>query len=330
MALFGSAKDCMDVFNKVDRFIITTHEKPDGDAIGSCLALYNYTKTKGKDSKIINISQTPDNLKFLPNSSEIIEYKKEQHEKEFLNADAIFILDINDISRLGEVGEAIKKSNAIVVVIDHHVSPENDHDYCFMDTTASSAGELIYKFLQEDEGLRLDTSISDPLYVAILMDTGSFRFDRTDAEVHRIVAELIETGSIPGELYDRVYNTRTLNGFKLKSLVEGTIELYYNNRFSAMIARREYFIETGASRYDTEGFVEEQMSIKGVEACVLLTQTPDNDEIRLSFRSKSIPVRDIAVSFGGGGHQHASGGKIHGVTIDKAKEIVVDKVGELF
>ncbi len=330
MTLQQSLRQCHKALLESENLIICTHEKPDGDAIGSSLALYNYAISIGKKVNIILNNPAPPNLEFLPGAGSMAVYDESRDGHLFDEADAIFILDVNDLPRLNDVGRAIMKSSAKKVVIDHHENPQSFADVHCIDTTATATGEILFKFFWVNDKTSLTKEIAECLYVAILMDTGSFRFDSTDSEVHRIVADLIDLGANPSALYDKIYNNRSLNSMRLEGLVVSTAELHFGGKFCSMLARREFFEETGTDKYDTEGFVEDQLSIKGVEAGVLITQTEGNDEIRLSFRSKTISVRDIAVKFGGGGHRHAAGGRINNCTIDQAKEIVLEAVGEFF
>lgn len=330
MELLKSLQLCHRVLLESENLIICTHEKPDGDAIGSSLALYKYAISLGKKAKIILNNPAPPNLEFLPGAERMIVYKKSRDLHLFDEADTIFILDVNDIPRMNDVGQVIMKSGKKKVIIDHHVKPQDFGDVNCIDSTATATGEILYKFFQINDKAALTKEIAECLYVSILMDTGSFRFDRTDSEAHRIVAGLIDLGADPSMLYDKIYNNRSLNSMCLEGLVRSTAGLHFGGKFCTMLVRRKFFEETGTTKYDTEGFVEGQLSIKGVEAGVLITQTTDNDEIRLSFRSKTISVRDIAMKFGGGGHRHAAGGRIYDCTIDEAKEIVLKTVGEHF
>ncbi len=335
MKLKQSLQKCHEVLLESENIIICTHEKPDGDAIGSSLALYLYAVSLGKKATIVLNNPAPPNLVFMPAADKMILYDQSGNQQLFDEADAIFILDVGALARIGDVGLAIVKSGGKKVIIDHHEEPEDIADVICVDTAATATGEILYRLFQIGSNTALSKEIAECLYVSILMDTGSFRFDRTGSETHRIVAGLIGLGANPALLYDRVYNNRSLNSMRLEGLARATAELDLDGKFCSMLVRQEFFEETGANKYDTEGFVESMLSIKGVEAGVLITQNInidniENEEIRLSFRSKTISVRKVAMRFGGGGHKLAAGGKIYNRTIDEAKEIVLKAVGEFF
>lgn len=323
-------KKCIEKINQSNNIILTTHENPDGDAIGSTLALYQYIRSLGKNVKVINYSPTPPYLEFISYADDILVYEIEQHKEYFMEADLIIVLDLNDIPRMKTVGEAILSSRAYKIIIDHHLEPKEFADLIVVDTDAPATGELIYKLIKSDSAFKMSKGIVDAIYIAILMDTGSFRFDRTDSEVHHIAADLIELGADPVVLYDKVYNIKTLNAVQLQSMSQATTELLFDGKFSIALVRREFFQQTNTQKHDTEGFVEDQLKVLGVEAGVLLTQTTDSSEIRLSFRSKTISIREIAVHFGGGGHAHAAGARIIGKTIDEVKSDVIKEVTKIF
>ncbi len=326
----ASLEQIFNVINRSKEFLILTHTNPDGDAIGSCLALYHYLTQKNKKVALKILSPVPTNLQFL-SGIEIFEILTNQSKYNIQkNFDAIFILDLNDISRLKEIQSGIDNSNAVKVVIDHHQEPKNFADYYLVDTTASSTGEILYKLLKKDKSIKWAPEIIEGLYVAIMTDTGNFRFERTDGEVHRIVADLIDLGVDPVKLYNEVYNKIPLNAAKLMGLGYARLESYYQNKLVVMPIFHKDFVETNSVEEDTEGFVESLLSIDGVVMSILMLEVVKRNEIRVSIRSKgNYSARNLALNFGGGGHINAAGCRFYNSDFNAVKQNIIDKAKEI-
>ncbi len=186
------------------KFVITSHVNPDGDSIGSEIALYLYLKNLGKNARIINYSLTPDNYKFLDKNNVIEKFDEEKHKEVIENTEIIFILDTNEYSRTRTMEPLIKNSSAKKICIDHHLgSNQNGFDYYISDIDSPATGEILYRFFNSTEN-SINTDIAEALYTAIMTDTGSFRFPRTDYETHKITAELIKAGADPVKLFSEV------------------------------------------------------------------------------------------------------------------------------
>ncbi|MFC2131428.1 bifunctional oligoribonuclease/PAP phosphatase NrnA [Bacteroidota bacterium] len=325
----GIIQNINKIINRSKRIAITTHVNPDGDAIGSTLAFYHYLKTKGIDSRIILHSPMPYNYKFLSGSSEIIKYSPDNDEF-IMSADAIFIIDLNDVDRTKSLSEVIKKSKAVKIVIDHHIDPRDFADLYLVDSEATSAGELIYYLIKNMSNFQLTAEISECLYAAIMTDSGSFRFPRTDGNVHRIIADLIDNGADPVKLYENIYNIRPSRVVKLTGEAFAGHEILLNGSLCIMTLKREHFLKAGALDEDVEDIVEQSLTIEGVKIGILFSESLKKDEIRISFRSKGdISVRDIAVKFNGGGHKPAAGARLNNISIEEAKEKIIEAVGEI-
>ncbi|MCX7909767.1 MAG: bifunctional oligoribonuclease/PAP phosphatase NrnA [Ignavibacteria bacterium] len=321
-----SAKNIINVLKKYNKFLILTHSNPDGDAIGSCLALYHYLKQKNKIVSFKLLTPIPTNLHFL-NGIDKIEIINNPTNDEIPNdLDVIVILDLNDISRLKEIQAGIEKSSAIKIIVDHHQEPKNIADYYLIDTTASSTGEILYKLLKIDETIVWTPAIIDNLYVAIMTDTGNFRFERTDGEVHRIVADLIDYGVDPVKLYNEVYNKIPINAARLMGIGYSRLESYYDNKLVIMPIYHKDFIDTNTKEEDTEGFVESLLSIDGVLMSILMLEIVERNEIRVSIRSKGeYSARSLALHFGGGGHINAAGCRFHNSDFNQVKQKLIEK-----
>ncbi len=328
--LLSKFKECIGIVNESKRITITTHVNPDGDAIGSTLAFYYYVLSKGAEARIIIHSPVPYNYEFLPGTSEIRRYSGEE-EDYILSSDAIFLIDINDVNRTKSVSEAINKAKCKKVVIDHHIKPKEFADLYIDEEEATSAGELIYELLKFDDEFVIDKRIAECLYAAIMTDTGSFRFERTDARTHRIIAELIDYGANPTDLYDSIYNKRPFRVMKLYGEALVNMELHYDGKLCVMLVTKGSYKRAGAVEEDVEDIVENSLTIEGVKVGVLLSENRSKEEIRISFRGKyDIPARNLALEFGGGGHMQAAGARVHGEPLEKVKNDVIKKAAKLF
>lgn len=314
---------------KSDNIIITSHISPDGDAIGSMLGLYYFIKKQyNKKAKMFINGGINNNLKFLEGCEEIHRYDESIME-EIMGADLLFILDLNDLSRLKEAGDAIEMSNAYKIMIDHHMEPHNFADLQFVDVEATSTGELIWVIIDAIGG-KFDKRISNALYTAIMTDTGSFRFERTTGGTHYIVSKLIENGADPVKCYDEIYNQKTVQAMKLLGMSLANMDLYKDGRISIMSLRKEDFDKADAIEDDTEGFVSNTLSVKGVEVGVIITER-EKGELRISFRSKgNYSVRETAAKFGGGGHKFAAGARALNQDFDVVKSNIVNELEKLF
>lgn len=309
--------------------IITSHVSPDGDAIGSMLGLHFFIKKHfNKKSKMFINGGINSNLKFLEGSEDILRYDDRVME-DIIGADLIFVLDLNDLGRLKEAGDAVAMSNAYKIMIDHHLEPKAFADLEFLDTDATSTGELIWVIIDALNG-KFDKRISNALYTAIMTDTGSFRFDRTTAETHYIVAKLLENGADPINCYDEIYNQKTVQALKLLGMSLANMDLYNQGRISIMSLRKSDFDKADAIEDDTEGFVGNTLSVKGVEVGVLITER-EKGEQRISFRSKGkYSVRETAAKFGGGGHKFAAGARTLNQDFDEVKNSIISELDKLF
>ncbi len=289
-------------------FVITTHLRPDGDAVGSELGLGRLLRKLDKTVSIINSDPLAYNLAWLPGVSEVEVFDGSLSQRERIaGADVIFVVDTNGIERIGKPGMAIRNSPAVKVLIDHHPAPEAWFDVAYRRETASSTGELVYEIIDKiDPGL-IDAEIATALYTAIMTDTGSFRYSSVNARVHRIVADLLERGDIqPTPIHTAIFDTRTVEGLRLLSRTLGTLTLRYRGRVGYMVVTQEALRETGADVSETEGFVNYALSIEGVDVALLFTETERGTKV--SFRSKGLAfVHEWAQLFGGGGHRNASG-----------------------
>ncbi|RCK77393.1 MAG: 3'-to-5' oligoribonuclease A [Ignavibacteriae bacterium] len=311
-------------------FIITSHVNPDGDSLGCELALARFLKKLNKIVHIINHNETPKFYEFLDKNNEIQKYFPEKHNELIKNSDVIFILDTNQPNRLRSLEEPVLKSPAIKIVIDHHLEADNFADYYLIDEQATSTAEILYKLLLFMNNNLLDYDIAHPLYTAIMTDTGSFRFPRTDVETHQIIAHLLHFGVDPTEVYSKVYETWTPGRIQLLAKSLSTLKLEYDGKLAYMICTIKMFESTGTTEVETDNFTNYPMSIEGVQIGLLFNELDDG--VKISFRSKGdIPVNELAKELGGGGHKNAAGARLFNVnlqdtiitTIQKAKKYLI-------
>ncbi len=321
---------CFDKIKKSNKVIITTHINPDGDAIGSALALYFAIKHLEKEVEIYIDSEVPHFLQFLVCSDTIKVYNAKQHNNRILQADLIIFLDLNDLKRTRALEQVFQLSKARRVLLDHHLEPQDFCHLCVIDSNASSTGELVYRLIV-NSNIPITKEIAEGIYVAIMTDTGSFRFPNTTSELHRIIANLIDYGANPTYLYEKVYNQNQFNLIKLLGSAIASMELYYSGKLSVMTITDEMLRTTNTTNDDLEGFVERTLSIKGVEVGILMTEVKLRNEVRISFRSKgSYDVRSLAVRFGGGGHLNAAGATIKGSIFQDTKKMLITTAECLF
>ncbi len=304
------------IIEQNNSFLLSTHVNPDADAIGSEIAFYFILKKLGKEVYIINHSSTPYNLEFLDRDKVIQKYDEDKHKDLFDNVDVLAALDFNRSDRLVSMQDAFLSSGKIKICIDHHQDAEDfvDHKFIFDDYAAT--GHILYDFIIETKILKPDYDIAYPIYAAVMTDTGSFRFERTTPELHRVVAELLETGVDPSEVYDKIYDQSKPSKIKLLGKTLNTLQLISDNKIGYMYIMQDAFKELGAFESDTDGFVNYPLSIENVVLSLLFIEL--NDGFKVSFRSKgNLPVNKLAGQFGGGGHINAAGARLRNKNLNE-------------
>jgi phosphoesterase RecJ-like protein len=290
------------------RIVLSTHERPDGDAIGSEIAMALYLRARGKEVHVINADPAPHTIDWLPGADVLTVFDGSIAQREAIaTADVILVIDTNAEHRLGSVGPPVRSSGAHTVVVDHHTAPEPWFDSAYRRESASSTGELVYEIIRADDPGLIDAPIATALYVAIMTDTGSFRFSNVSPAVHRVVADILERGALdPALIHAEVYDKRTPAGLRLLSRVLQTLTLAHDDQVAWMVVTPRMLQETGSSIEETEGFVNWGLSIEGVRASLLFTETERGTKV--SFRSKRhFHVHTWAQALGGGGHANAAG-----------------------
>jgi phosphoesterase RecJ-like protein len=317
-----------EILLKNKSFLLTTHINPDADAIGSEIAFYLILKRLGKEVFIINHSATPYNLVFLDKDKKIEKYNPEIHSGILHKTDVLIGLDFNRSERLAGMREEFFKSQKLKIVIDHHTDTENFVNYSFVDTEYSATGHIIYDFIKKTAITQLDYELAYPLYAAIMTDTGSFRFERTTPEIHKIAAGFIELGVVAGEVFDKIYDQSKFSKVKLLGKALESLKLYGDeNEIGYMTLYQDDIKLLNAIESDTDGFVNFALSMENVKIGILFIELSKG--FKVSFRSKgNIPVNKLASEFGGGGHINAAGTRILNGKLNEYVSIILKKAEE--
>jgi phosphoesterase RecJ-like protein len=316
-----------EVIRQHQTFVLTTHVNPDGDALGSELALARGLRQLGKQVTILNHSATPANYLWLDPDHAILPFVPERHRDILLAAEVIFILDANQPERLRSLEPFIHQSTGVKVIIDHHLEPHAFGTHLVIDDDATSTGEIVYLILKDLEGVTIDREIAQALYTAIMTDTGSFRYPRTDPAIHRIAAELLDRGVDPTEVYVKVYENWTSGRMRLLGEALDTLKTAYNGRIAWMVCTQQMFKATGTTEVETDNFTVYPMSIQGVVVGILFNELPNG--VKISFRSKGdLPINMLAKEFGGNGHLNAAGTRLFNATLEDIIPAVIEKAGK--
>lgn len=303
-------QNLLQIVNNNESFLLTTHVNPDADAIGSEIGFGVLLQKLGKTFKIINHSDTPYNLKFLDVEGNIEKYDETIHQSYFNKSDVLVALDFNRSDRMVSLKQKFLDSNKLKICIDHHQDPESFVDHFFVDSNYAATGHILYEFIKETKIVDVSKDIAIPLYAAIMTDTGSFRFERTTSDIHRIAAELLDYGVNPSTVYDQLYDESKLSKLKLLGRSLSSLKLICRNKIGYMILTQQDFTDLDGLESDTENFVNNIISVEGVILGLLFIELKNG--FKVSFRSKGqIPVNRLAAVFGGGGHINAAGARFY-------------------
>lgn len=296
-----------ELLKKHNKFVVTAHVNPDGDALGSVLALSNYLISIGKNVTCLIDDDIPSNFNFLNNIKMITSPVENK-----INADLLIVLDSSDLERIGRVRQL---TSAPILNIDHHVSNNQFANYLYLDSNVAATGEIIFQLLKLMDA-QITVAIAEYLYTAIATDSGFFKYSNTSESTMKIAAELIHYGVKPN-LISEALEKKPLSSIRALPKVLETLELFANNTI-ACICITQNILELCDS---TEGFIDFPRVIDGVELAIMIKYV-DDVSCRVSMRSKTIDVSKIATSLGGGGHKKAAGCTIHQSLIDSKKTIV--------
>lgn len=296
-----------DLLRSHNKFLVLSHYRPDGDAIGSQLALALLLKGIGKEVEAWNDDGVPAKFKFLPHTNLIRKPPAQPH-----SFDVVIAVDTASWQRAGTGTERIRARQHLVN-IDHHVSNEKYGDINWIVPESPASGQIVLDLVKRG-GFTLTPEIATCLFAAISTDTGSFMFANTTAQCLRAAADLVDAGVNVGELSRHVYESYPYARLKLLQLTLADLKLSHHHKVARIWLTRDMFQKTGATREDTEGIIDYARAIEGVLVAVLFEELDEPGKTRISLRSKhpKLDVNSIARHFGGGGHREAAGAKLSG------------------
>ena len=319
------------------KIVITPHKNPDGDAVGSVLGLWHYLRQADHKATVIVPNDFPTFLKWMPGVEEIVIFEKNTDvASKFIDeAEIIFTLDFNDLSRIGSMQDYFLKADAKFIMIDHHQEPEPYATVEYSDVSMSSTCEMVYNFIEYlgDKDL-IGSDIASCLYAGILTDTGSFKFNSTTGRTHRVVADLIDKGADNSRIHNLIFDTFSADRLYLlgRALNKLVVLKEYNTAYISL--SRKDLEEFNFKKGDTEGFVNYGLSLDGICFAAIFIENGEDDFIKISLRSEgSFSVNEFARShFNGGGHINAAGGRSDlslAETIDKFTSLLDQYKNEL-
>jgi nanoRNase/pAp phosphatase (c-di-AMP/oligoRNAs hydrolase) len=292
-------------------FLITSHVRPDADALGSELGMRAVLQFFGKDVTIINASAPPAALRFMNPNGVVKKLNEDIKKADVPSTDAIVIVDTSAWQQLGTMAEIVKTSDAKRIVIDHHVSSDDLDAVEFKDVTAAATGELIFEAC-EFLGVDVDAETAEWLYAAVATDTGWFRFPSTTARTMRVVTELVKAGAVPHELYNRIHEQCSPARLRLTGRVLSRVQTEADGRLVWVYVNADDLNTTGAVPSDTEGLVNQCLTLAGSEAAFIAVEL-QTGKIKFSLRCRDPhSVASVAEQFNGGGHRLASGATMDG------------------
>jgi phosphoesterase RecJ-like protein len=310
--------DIIAALRKCNRILLSVHKNPDGDALGSQLALLFAFQQLNKTVEAHNLDPVPEIYRFLPGSDMI-----RTGNSVAARYDAIVVLD-SDPSRTGLFDNGYPADT--LINIDHHVTNALEWQLTWLEPSASATGEMVYELIKQ-LGVAIDREIALCLYTAIFTDTGSFRYSNTTPKSMRIAAELIEAGADPWLVTENVYESFAYRRIKLLGNVLTGMERSEDGKIAWVVVTEDLYRRFGASAEDTENFVNFVRSTKGVEVAILFRQTAEA-QYKISLRSKGrVDLSGLAQSLGGGGHKNAAGSVLDGL-FDEVKKRVIDAVSK--
>lgn len=285
-------------------FLITSHESPDGDAVGSSLALANYLIEIGKDVTIHFSDPVPENYRFLPLADRVTTLLPDR------DYDICFVLDVGEFRRAGQQVGACRRIGAFIN-LDHHKTSENFGVINLIDVSAAATGLLVYRIIKA-AGAEVSFAAALCIYVAVITDTGSFRYSNANQEAFAVAGEMIAAGVNAWDVASRLYESQPKGRLELLAKALTTLKFSDCGRFASLSVSLDMYAETGTDAELTDGFINYPRSVRGVEVAIFFRQL-DSHSYKVGFRSKgAIDVSRLAEGFGGGGHHNAAGCVVQG------------------
>ena len=296
------------------KIAIIPHRNPDGDAMGSSLAMFHFLKKQNHDVVVVLPNEFPDFLAWLPGAEKAVVFEKNIDTTAALleSCKIIFALDFNALHRVGELEKVLEKLQTTFVMIDHHQEPADFAKYTFSDTSFGSTCEMVYHFIEALNYKNLiDKDIATCIYTGILTDSGGFKYPKTTPTTHRIVADLIEIGAENTKIPNLLFDNNSLSRLHLMGVAFKNLKVFDNKKTAYMALSQKELDDNNFEKGDTEGFVNYALSIKGIIFAAIFIENRQEKIIKISFRSQGdFDVNQFARQhFEGGGHINAAGGK---------------------
>jgi len=300
------------ILDRHQRFVLTSHVRPDCDALGSELGMAELLEFLGKQVRIVNSDAVPPRLAFIDPQQRLETLSTDPTTFPWHEVDAFIVLDTGAWGQLGRMADVLRDTAAEVIVIDHHASEGEISSLVFRDELAEATGRLVYEFAQF---LRVPISrtMAATLFTAIATDTGWFRFSSTHSSTYGVASRLMEAGACPPAIFRQLYERDSLSRAHLRGLVLSRMALEVEGRLAHTYVLESDFAQTGALRSETEDFVNMALAIDGTDVALLLTEHPAGSvKVSLRSRTETVDCSQITALFGGGGHKAAAGATLSG------------------
>ncbi len=304
-----------------DRIVLSTHMNPDGDGLGSAVAMHSYISNLGVDCRIIQISNFPDQYSFLNDRNIIETYDLTIHDSWLAEVDLALIFDIGAYNRLGPLGDRLFSNKTKVINIDHHPKLNDERFYeHYINIEAAATGEMVYDFLQENQ-INMNEVIAKGIYTAVMTDTGSFRHNNTNQKSHKIAMDCLAYDIDNSKIYQSIYENKSVAQISLLAKVIDNLRFDLDGKVASFIISKNMINDSGITPDEVDGFTDFVRSINRVEVAIMVCEN-ELEKCRINFRSKGkYTINNIAKEFGGGGHKFAAGATVEGKT-----DIVLQKI----
>ena len=315
----------VEIVNANQQFLLTSHIRPDCDALGSELGMAGLLDALGKQTRIVNGQATPPNLSFIDPHRRIMELGSDVQVDDLHDTDVMMVMDTSAWAQLGPMGEVLRSLSATKIILDHHVSQDDLGAEPFKNTSAEATGRLVAE-AADHLGVALTPEIASPLFAALSTDTGWFRFQSTSSETYHIAARLVEAGARPADIYRELYERNSHGRMRLRGEVLSRIDLENDGKLGHTYVLKKDFDRLQALPSDTEDLVNLVLEIDGTQAAVIFIELVENTSFKVSFRSRcDLDCSQVAGQFGGGGHKAAAGATLEGA-LPELRTMVLDAV----
>lgn len=317
-----------EVIHASSNVILTSHIRPDCDALGSCLGMMGLLEVLGKKVRIVYGQEIPENLRFIDPDNRVLCIGKDIAEADLADADLHIILDTSAWIQLGGMADVIRNSTYKKIIFDHHEGEDDIDAELFKNTSAEAVGRMVVEAAGH-LGVTMTPEIAQPVLAALATDTGWFRFGSVGPGTFRAAAQLLDCGAQPSKLYGDLYERETVGRVRLRGVVLARVETELDGLFAHMYIKPEDYEQAGALPTDTENLINLALEIEGTRFAVILIGQVDGG-YKISFRSRcGVAANEVAKHFGGGGHRAAAGAFIASDNFEEVRSEVLSKVLEM-